>query len=171
MNLWTWQTKGFNIDDPNIIINSREHSYYWNEPDKDREELERFRKAYERLWKTLETEQILWCYTDKIKAENAEGNDWCKNCVLFEMDVPEKSAKFYCDVAWYWILNGTKGNKCYPPQGVKPKFFREFHNYWQTKSEEELWDKLFLPHFVKDKDCVGAIIFPPVPNHTSKRIR
>ena len=173
MNLWTWQRKGLRIDDPKVIINSRKYSYYLNDRHCDSSELNRRKKAYQYLWEILETDQILWCFTEETEALNASKNPWCKDCDLWKLDVPEKNMKFFCEIAWHWILSGRE---CAPPEKFRLNWKRletkhrkdktrefsqeKFDNYWRSKSEEELWSKLFLPHFIEE--CAGAIIFPPL---------
>ncbi|MDD5457952.1 MAG: hypothetical protein PHF37_00950 [Phycisphaerae bacterium] len=178
MKLWTWQNKHLKLDDSKRMIDNRTHSFYLNADELDFEKVkrERLTEAYKRVWKILGTNQILWCFTDKEVAKEANGRDWTENCDLLEIDIPEENVKLHCAMAWCWILDrcGTDMPEKFhahwrrlESDGCKKakSYEEEFKNYWRDKAKEELWSLFLLPDFEPNlvKVCVLAIIVLPLP--------
>lgn len=179
MRLWTWQKKGFSITDPNVRVDSRTYSPYYNDP-----AFPEAKKAYEELWKQLRTCQFHWCFTDGKEAKSGGNKEECRGSVLWEFKVQEGEIfRIVCSAAWNWILR----RKAIPQkfldlwreeaheqasrfQQIKDKLEQDFRNYWTSKTEETLWESLFLDKFIfKDtflydtiKDCVQILVRHPV---------
>ena len=110
---------------------------------------------------------ILWCYANESEAIKAKNS--YPNCVLWELDVPESSLRYLCNVTWHYIL---KDNACVPPEKFKGFMGLEsgmrinelgdlVREYWlKEKRRNALWDILIVDRFYGD--CVDPIVFHPL---------
>lgn len=167
MRLWTWQNPKLSLFDPNVKVNSLKYSSYLNDPCITESERQRFKEVYRKVWKLLGTDQILWCFTTE---EDAKGQASIlafqkRGKVLWELDVPKDLIKaHYCSVAWHWILYGTP---CTLPEKFrrlpypeKKQFNQSFNDYWKGKTEEQVWDVLFLDRVTEG--CSDVLIRHPI---------
>ena len=102
MLLWTWQKKGFLLHSGQV--ETLRNSAYLNDFSRAFPDRLLMMKAYVKFWELLDTDQILWCFTDKKDAVGAKNNSWCHNCHLWEIEVPDDRAKLICSMGWHWML-------------------------------------------------------------------
>jgi len=151
MRLWTWQKKGFDITDPEMVVDSRRYSAYYDDPS-----LPGVKEAYEELWRRLEITQIIWCYTQEDEAK-----DIWKGHVRWELDVDKGDVlAFLSASAWNKII-GVK--EFTPPIGLWLQWKREAlkrtpsdphcrdriieelkRAYWAPEPVQQLWKRLWL---------------------------
>jgi len=142
MKLCTWQKKGFSLTDATQKIDSINCSIYYVQ----------HKNKFERLWKQLGTNQFIWCYSTKEDAVCSASTLVYKNHTLWELYIPEDEIfHAICSIAWSRILSNCR---CCPPLQLRwawqradlskaSKVEEEFHQFWDSKKEEELWDILF----------------------------
>jgi hypothetical protein len=174
MRLWTWQRTGV-FPYGREKLDSLKYSYYLNDSDVDASVRLRRATAYKKLWGLLSTDQVMWCFTNEKEAVEAAGREWCKDCVLWEFDVPLEEVKLVCTVGWDLLVQGGCSTpselvECFRQlQGFYQKngkpyfrdlFDKDFCAYWRGRSESELWEALFV-----SRDCGGCaqpLAFHPV---------
>jgi hypothetical protein len=143
MKLWTWQKKGFSLNDPSQKINSKSYSMYY----------EQYKDKFEKIWKSLGTDQFIWCYINPDDAISDASAHEYKNHTLWELDAPETEI-FHniCSIAWSRVLSNCR---CCPPIELRSAWQRadlsksveienEFHQFGDNKNEDELWEMLFV---------------------------
>lgn len=162
MRLWTWQSPELSPyeDEYDSISNSR----YINNPFASLSEQQSFINAYKKLWKMLGNKGIIWCYADKNQAVKA-GQSY-PDCVLWELDVPESSLRYLCNVTWHYILRDIM---CVPPERFKGlglaihpnELSRSLQKSWlEKKKKGHLWEILLVDRYWGD--CVDPIVFHPL---------
>lgn len=170
MRLWTWQNPDFSLANKQQKVKSIEYSIYLKVLSK--EEKERHKAAYQKVWERLGTDQILWCFTqyedatDKASIEEFEK----MRDLLWEIDAPEDKIKKYCNAAWNCLRIGKPKipDKFYGSwkklEAFEPdkwdKLVKDFEEYWKKKNDHQLLDAMFLDKFVSG--CSNAIVFHPV---------
>lgn len=144
MRLWTWQKEGFDIRDENTPVKSFKYTEYINTNQLDPQ---LFKRQYAKLIKIIETSQFHWYYTDEIEAKTFQS----PGTVLWEVNVPvEKILRKVCKIAWSNLLNRpTCPDRLFDDWKridiiQFEKFKQDFYDFWNRKSEEELWEMLFL---------------------------
>ena len=166
MKLWSLHEKGFSITNGRL---RHELSDYYNEPN-----IPHVKQAYAELARRLETDQYLWCYTNR-----AEIGHWPTTKVLWQLEVPEDRILAYiCDSVWNKILG--MDNFC-PPQSLYFKWKKQAldlapydpdkrkeiqkrlkEQYYAPEPENVLWGRLFLDKPTPE-DCSALIPFPAKP--------
>ncbi|MBN2272064.1 MAG: hypothetical protein JXN61_15730 [Sedimentisphaerales bacterium] len=174
MRLWTWQKKGFLLHSGRV--ESLMNSAYLNDFSRAFSSRLLMVKAYVKVWELFDTDQILWCFTDKKEAVGAKNNPWCHGCHLWEIDVPVEKVKLVCCVAWHWVLQRGEcgapsrfenlfdrlwrlhlsGNVAY----TRNDFYSDFNSYWAGKSKEGLLASLLIS--ATCYGCAEAIVFHPI---------
>ena len=164
--LWSWQTPSFSLTegtvDHMLSIFKKRHSG--------------FEKSCKELSERLGTDQFIWCYT--YPKEQWHGRK------RWELEVPKHSVLAYtCNVAWHWILahNGNDYVKCKPPESLwhlarshaNPPlewfdFCNRFNDCWREKTNDHLWDMLFLDKIYGD--CTDVLLQHPVEKGWVKNI-
>lgn len=121
MKLWTWQADEIR---PSVgDIDPRcPGSYYDTNP--------KFRPAFEKLWKKLDTDQLLWCFVDEEEAKEAREH-W-RGRSLWALDVPEDSILAFIDPGVWERLLGS---------GAVPPSYREVCYAWQEEWHKEAMRK------------------------------
>lgn len=159
MKLWTWQKKDFSLINSVKLIDSRNHSEYYNE----------HKEKFEKLWDRLKTNQFLWCYSEKENAFSEASKLEYKNHVLWELDIPVDSIfKNICSIAWSGILYGRG---CSTPSKLRNLWIKEcsdnfrkkeedWHRYWENKTTEELWEALFLSNTTITPCSTPLVCYP-----------
>lgn len=156
MQLWTWQSKAFDLADRAQKVRSLGSSVYTTHPQLDPGMKDRHREAYEKLFERLGTGQLIWCfheYQDAVgSASIAEFETLGR--VLWEIDVPYEKIKWYCDAAWACLRTGKPGlpirmNQIHEElKHLRPNHAErledDFMAYWRDKNDGELVDLLFL---------------------------
>jgi len=168
MRLWTWQKKGFHLADKSRRVESLSNSLFL----KVVEDPERFRQVYTKLHETLETSQFHWYFTEESEARSQCSHlQWFdRDCVLWEVNVPGEVFKTVCSTAWNCLLRGsvlrperlrddwTRLSKY--DKSLEKKWEQDFYDFWKGKSEEELWDALFLEKCVDG--CTDILLRHPL---------
>ena len=163
MRLWTWQTKDIRLTEGKLDY--RLSPFYLDKAGPD------IQNAYKRLFETLGTDQIHWCYTD---AEEA-AKPW-KNRVIWEIEVRESDVRIVCSSVWCKII----GDKTFGPSSkLRCEWRRQANDQAPTSIEsraifdrmldayrapeplDELWEKLFQP-FNQIPNDADAIVKHPV---------
>jgi len=157
MRLWTWQKQGFDLKDKSRRVESLKNSFFL----KDVEDPEHFRQVYTKLHETLGTSQFHWYFTEESEAKSQSSHlQWFdRDCVLWEVNVPVGEVfKKTCSIAWnyllerqavprklcsYWKHKAIDEAESEATRLMK-KWEQEFHDFWESKSEDKLWDLLFL---------------------------
>jgi len=116
MRLWTWQTKDILLTEGKLDY--RRSPFYRGKAGPD------IQKAYKRLFETLGTDQIHWCYTDAEEAEEAARRG--KNRKKWEIEVPESDVRLVCASVWCKII----GDRSFAPS---PKLWCE----WKREANKE----------------------------------
>ena len=101
MQLWTWQADAVK---PTVAgIDPRcPGSYYDTFP--------KYRPAFEWLWETLGTDQLLWCFVDESEAKESRWNGRS----LWSIDVPDDEILNTIDPGVWEFILGTKATPpCY----------------------------------------------------------
>ena len=179
MRLWTWQKKGFLLDSGRV--ESLRNSGYLNDFSRGFADRLLMLRAYVRFWEFLESDQILWCYTDRREAISAKDQDhfWCGACQLWEIDVPPEKANLICGVGWHWMLTRRE---CAAPSRFeslrikmlelhltlasnhrhydRDRFYSDFNAYWAGKTQDELVEGLFAPNACYE--CAQAVVLHPI---------
>jgi hypothetical protein len=175
MRLWTWQKQGFHLADRSHKVKSLENSLFLN----DAMHREHFKRVYEKLYERVPTPDFQWYFTEENEAKN-EGSHriWYDHgCVLWEVNVPlELIFRKVCNVAWTYLLK----RPTIPPalnldwqilsnynQDQIKEWKRSFDDFWKGKSEEELWDDLFLETCVDG--CTDILLCHPLEDSWIKR--
>ena len=153
MRLWTWQKKGFHLADKSRRVESMMNSLFLKVVD----DPEHFRQVYTKLYETLGTSQFHWYFTDESEARGQSSHSqWFdRDCVLWEVNVPVGEVfKTVCGIAWNCLLRESvvrPRRLCDDwtrlsgyNRSLEKKWEQDFHDFWKGKSEEELWDALFL---------------------------
>ncbi len=189
MLLWTWQNKDISLADENLTLDNLKHSFYVNKHPNPKNR-EKHRIAYEIIFKILGTDQLVWCFTDYADAvSNFSIQEFEKyyQCVLWELDIPEKKIIWYCQVAWNALRSGEikmygevwdifdSSRPIFPK--LTKKYDDDFHFYWSGKNASELSSLMFLKKPVLDlgfpnsvsSGCSGAIVIHPVEKNHIKR--
>jgi hypothetical protein len=168
MKLWTWQNPGFNITNPNTLVNSKRYSEYFNS-EYNTIANNNYLKAYEVLWSILKTNQFHWYYTDKKEATSNCSIMEYNGKLLWEIDIPNnKIFKKMCCMAWHWILNNTNAS---PPKIFenfinlywwpnRTTFNKDCNKYWRDIGSKKLWDCLF--HDCGIKQCYQVLVQHPI---------
>jgi len=169
MHLWTWQKKGFDLTDKNRRVESLKNSFFL----KSAEDPEHFKQVYTKLYETLETSQFHWYFTEESEAKSQTSHlQWFdRDCMVWEVKVPvgEVVFKTVCSIAWNRLLNKSvipirltcdwkRLSKSY--KSLVEKWEQNFHDFWKGKSEEELWDALFLEKCVDG--CTDILLRHPL---------
>lgn len=173
MRLWTWQKQGFDIADKDTKVKSRENSFYLNYPDPAK--CKRFIKAYSKLWEKLGTYKFHWYYTEENEAKNKASYEeyFCNDRVLWKVEVPDGMVfKKICGAAWSYSI----GEKQLPgglydywkykaiSMSASPvlvgKWQQACCDFWESKSEDELWDLLILDEYVEP--CTQVLVLHPL---------
>ena len=184
MRLWTWQKQGFDLTDEKIQVESLENSHFLNDIYIPKAERDHFIQVYTKLFETLGSCQFHWYFTeeDEAKSEASHLEFSQQGRVLWEIDVPVANvSKRICNIAWnrlrdancvphklnqYWKNRAIKeGHSEYWQQ--QKKWEQEFHHFWESKSEDELWNLLFLEKCVDG--CTQVLLCHPL--HDSWIIR
>lgn len=172
MRLWTWQKQGFDLTDQNVQVESLENSHFLNNIYISKTERDNFKHVYIKLFETLETDQFHWYFTEEDEAKSKESHLEFppRGRVLWEIDVPVAEVfKRICDIAWNRLLNGnTFPSKLYDYWRLKANYDhslikkceQKFHDFWESKSEDELWDLLFLEKCVDE--CTDILLCHPL---------
>jgi len=171
MRLWTWQKKGFLLDSDRV--ESLRNSAYLNDFSRAFADRLMMLKAYVKFWELLDTDQILWCFTDKKEAVNANGDSWCAESQLWEIEVPDDKVKLICGVGWHWML---AKRECAAPSRFedlfvqmmsllltrynRDVFFSDFNAYWANKTDDELARDLLVQSTCYG--CAQAVVFHPI---------
>lgn len=173
MKLWTWQKQGFDISDRNTEVKSLENSFYPTNIANP----EHFKQIYTKLYEKLGTSQFHWYFTEENEAKNEASHlEWHnQGCELWEVDVPIKDVpikrvfKIVCSSAWKYLLKETFAPKwlqydwhCMVNSDKDriEKWKQCFICSWNGKSEEELWDALFLEKYVDG--CTSILLRHPL---------
>lgn len=162
--LWSWQEPDFSLTEGTV---DHGRSYYYNT-------VRGVPESYKELSVRLGTDQFVWCYTRQ------DGYNPGRGCtrVEWQLEVPEdRVLRKACGVVWHcivWCNGGEHGLVGKPPKkfeylwrklasdfGLKlDDFNREFYNFWYNKTNEELWDALFLD--TVHGDCTDVLLRHPV---------
>jgi len=99
MRLWTYQPRGFRIDDPQLIVDPKQGSY-WTDECWIRA---RYRQMLPKLIKMVGTDQFLWCCTAYYTWFSIPG----RPVVEWELNVPRSQIlAFIREPVWDAILKG-----------------------------------------------------------------
>jgi len=182
MLLWTWQSQDFSLADKERKVKIFEHSFYFRESiNSDRRE--KHKEAYKQVFQKLDTNQLMWCFTDYIEAvEKVSIEEFEKigHCFLWEIDIPDNEIIWYCNAAWNTLRTGKPAM----PEGiweifhssepllpeVAKNYENEFNIFWSGKTTEDLLNLMFLKNPVFDlglpnartPGCSGALVIHPV---------
>ena len=170
MRLWTWQKKGFDLTDNNPRVESLKNSFFLKVVD----DPEHFKQVYTKLHETLGTSQFNWYFTEESEAKNQASHlQWFnRDCMLWEVKVPvgEVVFKTVCSITWGRLLNISaipfRQLTCdwerlsKYDESLIEKWKQNFHDFWKDKSEEELWDTLFLEKCVDG--CTDILLCHPL---------
>ena len=170
MRLWTWQKQGFDLTDKNRQVESLKNSFFLKEVD----DLEHFKQVYTKLHETLGTSQFNWYFTEESEAKNQTSHlQWFdRDCMLWEVKVPSGEVVFktVCRSTWGRLLNISaipfRQLTCdwerlsKYDESLIEKWKQNFHDFWKDKSEEELWDALFLEKCVDG--CTDILLRHPL---------
>ena len=179
MRLWTWQKEGFDIRDKNVKVESLKNSLYLNDSYISKEQREIFKKVYTKIYEKLGTCQFHWYFTEEDEAKREASHlEFSKlGRVLWEIEVPVgKVFKRICNIAWSYLLqspgipsklsNYWKNHLNLDDPRIEP-FEQNFHDFWKDKSEEELWDLLFLEKYVDG--CTDVLLSHPLEKSWIRR--
>ena len=172
MRLWTWQKHGFDLTDQNVCVESLENSHFLNDINIPKVMRVHFIKIYKELYKRLETDQFHWYFIeeDDAKCEASHLEFYKQNRVLWEVEIPDGNVfQIICDITWNRLLK-----RCIVPLKLRDywerkanyddslidKWKQDFNNFWESKSEDELWDLLFLDECVDG--CTQVILYHPL---------
>jgi hypothetical protein len=179
MRLWTWQNPDFSLANKQKEFKSIEYSIYLNHPQLAKQEKERHKGAYQKVWERLGSDQILWCFTqyetavDETSIEEFEK----MRCLLWEIDAPEDKIIKYCISAWEYLRTGKPYNpferswidlKLFEPN-KRNKLEKDFEEHWKDKNEQQLLDAMFLEKFANG--CSAAIVLQAVEQHSIKILK
>jgi len=170
MSLWSWHKPDFCLT-KGRVDHKRSH-YYMNHrgvPKSYKELSKKFIKQFK-----LEPEradQWVWCYTVPDAEKDTTKVEW-------QLEVPEvRVLAKVCSAVWHCIVscNGEERGAV----GTPPKEFldlwkrkasrsrlkwedlnRKFYNFWYSKTNEELWDALFLDKVYGE--CTTVLLRHPV---------
>lgn len=172
MQLWTWQNKAFNLSDPTQRVRPLDCSVYITHPDLDSDGKDKHKKASEKVFARVGTDQLIWCfhrYEDAVSNASIVEFETLGR-VLWEIDVPCEKIRWHCHAAWTCLRTGKPDLPDRIRQIYKElKYFRadcakrfedDFTAHWRDKNDDELLDLLFLNRLVTG--CSGAIVFHPV---------
>ncbi len=169
-SLWSWQTPDFYLTKGRV---DHKLSHYYKCTPGVPESYKQLSKQLIKRFK-LEPEradQLVWCYTEP---EMENGN----TKVEWQLKVPEdRVIAKVCSTAWHCIVccnGGDRGRVGTPPDkfinvwrkvasdsGLKlDGLNREFYNFWYNKTNEELWDALFLDKVCGE--CTNVLLRHPV---------
>ncbi len=171
--LWSWQEPDFSLTEG--AVDHRRSEYY--------KTVAGVPKSYKELSKRLGTDQFIWCYTRQDEYNPRLG---CTR-VEWQLKVPEdRVLRKVCSVVWHcivWCNGGERGLVGTPPKkferlwrgiagryGLKfDNFNKEFYRFWYAKTDEELWDALFLDKV--DGECTDVLLRHPVEDKWVKHPR
>lgn len=165
IRLWTWQKKTeFDLANGEQKVESLDNSVFADSPN--------IMRAYNKLFKKLGTDQFHWYFTQEYEAKNNPSHiQWYKQgCMLWEVKVPiERIFKKVCGIAWTYLLNRPappgqlyhdwKKLSGYDPEKIE-QWEQNFKDFWEKKSEQELWDNLFMETFVDG--CTDVLLLHPL---------
>ena len=157
INLWTWQKKGFDIIKSEIDHNK---SSWIND-------FPKYSELCKELSERLAYKQFIWSFTDDKIWTGNEREEWILN-------VPSEYVRLICSITWDWILERSNNDKCncvVPDRlcylsrlrGIslsRTDFQNQFHRGWQDKTNEGLWDMLFVDKIADV--CTHALILCPL---------
>ena len=184
MRLWTWQNKDFDIRNGETPVKSLPYSPYLNDSNHP-EDRKRRRKANIKLWKKLGDCQFHWYFTDEQEAKSdASFHQYEKyGKALWELEVSIDSIyKKVCATAWCILLEEriiytSEFFNCWRRKAFEKspskahqiieKYKQQFEEYWNDKSEEDLWNCLFLNHIVPG--CTQILLKHPVEGNCVTR--
>jgi len=181
MRLWTWQKQGFDLTGQNVQVRSLENSHFLNDIHIPKAQRDHFTQVYTKLFGILGGCQFHWYFTEEDEAKGKESySEFSKqNRVLWEVDAPDgKSFKKICSIAWnrllerhlerhvvpiklcnYWKVKAISEAASEAEHRME-KWEQEFHGFWENKSEDELWDALFLEKCVDG--CTDILLRHPL---------
>jgi len=173
MQLWTWQSKGFDLADQAQKVRSLGSSVYTMHPQLNPGMKDKHRGAYEKLFQRLGTDQLIWCfhrYEDATNHRSIDEFEILLGHVLWEIDVPCEKITWYCDAAWACLRTGQPGlpramNQIYEElKYLRPDLAKrleaDFMAYWRDKNDEEVLDLLFVNRL--GDGCPEAMVFHPL---------
>jgi len=182
MRLWTWQSKDFSLFEKSQKVESIKHSFYVNKyPNLNIRE--KHREAYEKMFQKLDTNQLIWCFTnyiESIEKASIEEFEKIRHCLLWEIDIPDNEIIWYCNAAWNTLRTGKPAM----PEGIweifhsseylfpeeAKRYENEFNIFWSGNAIEDLLNLVFLKKPVFDlglpnarsTGCSGALVIHPV---------
>jgi hypothetical protein len=131
--------------------------------------------AYKKIWSHLQTDQIVWCYTQRkfpLTGETKEKTEW-------EIEVPLENVLSFID-GFVWAHIVKEGQRLRPPQLLYHHWIKQsiqLHPYdaaarrifmdkmqadydSQSPPTDGWWSRLFVPY--SDTEGIDAIIAHPV---------
>ena len=188
--LWSWHTPDFSLTEGTV---EHQRSRYYKTPGVS--------KSYKELSKQLikrfklepeQADQFVWCYTEP----NAESPAPDTIKVEWQLEVPEdRVLAKVCSAVWHcivWCNGGERGLVGTPPKKYQPlwagiaqrsgcglkwdDFNKGFYDFWYNKTDEELWDALFLDrihgectHILLQHPLEGKWVKPTDPKDDQKQ--
>jgi hypothetical protein len=166
MQLWSWQGRDFSLLEGRVEFTKSPYV----------ETVPGLLEAYQRVWKHVGRDQIVWCWTrpdEHIDVDTTE--------VKWSLEVPESEIlTLIDDFVWSRILYGDRVQDCHPPRRLQREWWdralevypddsesrtnflkKQHQDYWnQEPPSGDWWNHVFVND--TNRDSTSAIIPHPI---------